>query len=232
MPQVVVVTGSTGQIGQATCQRLGQSGWHVVGVDIHGAPAGGNWPHYVCDLSDLDAMGDALAAIERDQGLIRALFNNAGIYHSGTDYFDLSPALFDQTMAINVRVPFFASQWVAKRLIDAGKGGAIVTTASLAGQAGSTVIDYGASKAAVINLTRSLGKRLGPHGIRVNAVAPGLIETAMGQRVAPDARQRMATQSALRRTGQPDEIASVVDFLLSDAASFVTCATIDVNGGL
>jgi NAD(P)-dependent dehydrogenase (short-subunit alcohol dehydrogenase family) len=231
MPKVVVVTGSNGRIGQATCQLLGQSGWQVVGVDI-GASAAGNWPHYACDLADLDRMAETLATIERNHGLIRALFNNAAIYHSGTDYFDLSPAMYDQTMAINVRVPFFATQWVAKRLIEAGEGGAIVSTASLAGQAGSSVIDYGASKAAVINLTRSLGKKLGPHGIRVNAVAPGLIDTAMGRRVAPEARARMETQAALQRVGQPEEIASVVDFLLSDAASFVTCTTVDVNGGL
>jgi NAD(P)-dependent dehydrogenase (short-subunit alcohol dehydrogenase family) len=231
MPHVVVVTGSNGRIGQATCQRLGQSGWQVVGIDI-GAESAGNWPHYPCDLANLDRMDETLGAIERDHGLIRALFNNAGIYHSGTDYFDLSADMFDQTMAINVRVPFFASQWVAKRLIEASEGGAIVTTASVSGQAGSTVIDYGASKAAVINMTRSLGKRLGPHGIRVNAVAPGLIDTAMGQRVAPETRERMQTQAALRRVGQPEEIASVVDFLLSDAASYVTCTTVDVNGGL
>jgi len=203
----------------------------VVGIDI-GPASTGNWPHYACDLGDLDRMAETLGAIEREHGLIRALFNNAAIYHSGTDYFDLPPDMFDQTMAINVRVPFFATQWVAQRLIQAGEGGAVVMTASVSGQAGSAVIDYGASKAAVINLTRSLGKRLGPHGIRVNAVAPGLIDTAMGQRVAPETRERMAVQAALRRVGQPEEIASVVDFLFSDAASFVTCTTVDVNGGL
>ena len=231
MPKIVVVTGSNGRIGQAACQLLARSGWQVVGVDI-GAETAGNWPHYACDLADLDRMAETLGAIEREHGLIRGLFNNAGIYHSGTDYFDVSAQMYDQTMAINVRVPFFATQWVAKRLIDAGEGGAVVNTASLAGQAGSTVIDYGASKAAVINLTRSLGKKLGSHGIRVNAVAPGLIDTAMGRRVAPAARERMETQSALGRVGQPEEIASVVDFLLSDAASFITCTTVDVNGGL
>jgi 3-oxoacyl-[acyl-carrier protein] reductase len=129
-----------------------------------------------------------------------------------------------------VRVPFFAAQWVAKRLIAAGKGGSIVTTASVAGQNGSTVVEYGASKAAVINMTRSLGRRLGKHGIRVNAVAPGLIKTAMGDRV-PEISKARALNSALQRVGEPDEIASVVDFLVSDAASFVTCSTIDVNGG-
>jgi 3-oxoacyl-[acyl-carrier protein] reductase len=231
MAKLAVVTGSNGLIGQATCLRLAQSGWLVAGID-RGIEASGNWPHYACNLADLDQMAATLGAIERDHGLIRGLFNNAGIYHAGSDYFDQTPEMFDQTMAINVRVPFFATQWVAKRLIEAGEGGAIVTTASLAGQAGSTVIDYGASKAAVINLTRSLGKKLGPHGIRVNAVAPGLIQTAMGQRVGAASRERMLTQAALGRIGQPAEIASVVDFLLSDAASFVTCATIDVNGGL
>jgi 3-oxoacyl-[acyl-carrier protein] reductase len=100
----------------------------------------------------------------------------------------------------------------------------------MAGRNGSTVVEYGASKAAVINLTQSLGKRLGQHGIRVNAIAPGLINTAMGARVPEVAKQR-ATHSALGRVGEPEEIAAVVDFLVSDAASFITCATIDVNGG-
>jgi NAD(P)-dependent dehydrogenase (short-subunit alcohol dehydrogenase family) len=231
MPKVVVVTGSNGRIGQATCHRLAHSGWTVVGIDTRSSGTG-NWPHYTCDLADLGRMASTLAEIERDHGLIRGLFNNAGVYHSGTDYFDTSPQMYDETMAVNVKVPFFMTQLIAKRLIEEKEGGAIVTTASLAGQAGSTVIDYGASKAAVINLTRSLGKKLGPHGIRVNAVAPGLIDTAMGSRVAPDSRERMLTQAALRRIGQPEEIASVVDFLLSDAASFVTCTTVDVNGGL
>ena len=100
----------------------------------------------------------------------------------------------------------------------------------MAGVNGSTVIEYGASKAAVINMTKSLGRRLGKHGIRVNAIAPGLINTAMGARVPAVSRER-ALNSALGRTGEPEEIASVVDFLASDAASFVTCTTIEVNGG-
>ncbi len=113
----------------------------------------------------------------------------------------------------------------------AGETGAIVSTASIAGQRGSAVPEYGASKAAIINLTRSLGTRLGRHGIRVNAIAPGLINTAMGARV-PQAAKDAAKASALGRSGEPEEIASVVDFLVSDAASFITCTTIDVNGGL
>ena len=118
----------------------------------------------------------------------------------------MPPDQFDDTMSVNVRVPYFASQWVAKRLIAAGQTGAIVSTASSAGQRGSTVVEYGASKAAVINLTKSLGTRLGRHGIRVNAIAPGLINTAMGARM-PQAAKERAKSSALGRAGEPEEIA-------------------------
>ena len=229
MAKVAVITGSNGLIGQATCRRLAQSGpscrrhrcWRGLRGQLAALSMRPDRPR---------AHGGDAAAIERDHGLIRVLFNNAGIYHPEKDYLDVPPDQFDGTMSVNVRVPFFASQLVAKRLIAAGQPGAIVNTASSAGQRGSTVVEYGASKAAVINLTKSLGTRLGRHGIRVNAIAPGLINTAMGARTPQIAKER-ARSSALGRAGEPDEIAAVVDFLVSDAASFITCATIDVNGG-
>ncbi|MBS0639215.1 MAG: SDR family NAD(P)-dependent oxidoreductase [Acetobacteraceae bacterium] len=227
--QVAVITGSNGLIGQATCRKLTQSGFLAVGIDI-GAESKGNWPYYQCDLTDLTRMGETLGQIEREHGLIRVLYNNAGVFHPEKDWLDVEPEQFDDTMSANVRVPYFASQWVARRLIAAGQGGSIVTTASMAGVNGSTVVEYGASKAAVINMTKSLGRRLGKYNIRVNAIAPGLIQTAMGARV-PEVSKQRALNSALARAGQPEEIASVVDFLVSDAASFVTCTTIEVNGG-
>jgi len=229
MPSVAVITGSNGLIGQATCRKLAQSGFLAVGIDI-GAESKGNWPYYQCNLTDLDRMAETLAAIERDHGLVRVLYNNAGVFHPEKDWLDVLPEQFDDTMSANVRVPYFAAQWVARRLIAEGQGGSIITTASMAGVNGSTVVEYGASKAAVINMTKSLGRRLGKHGIRVNAIAPGLIQTAMGARV-PEVSKQRALASALGRVGQPEEIASVVDFLASDAASFVTCTTIEVNGG-
>jgi 3-oxoacyl-[acyl-carrier protein] reductase len=227
--QVAVITGSNGLIGQATCRKLMQSGFLAVGIDA-GAEGKGNWPYFQCDLTDLDRMGETLGAIEQDHGLIRVLYNNAGVFHPEADWLDVAPDQYDATMSVNVRVPYFASQWVARRLIAAGQTGSIVTTASTAGLMGSTVVEYGASKAAVINMTRSLGRRLGKHGIRVNAVAPGLINTAMGARVPEIAKQR-ALSSALGRAGEPEEIAAVVDFLVSDAASFMTCTTVEVSGG-
>ena len=205
MPKVAVITGSNGLIGQATCRRLAQSGHLAIGIDV-GAEGAGNWPHYQCDLTDLARMEATLTAIERDHGLIRVLFNNAGIYYPEKDYLDVPPDQFDATMAVNVRVPYFASQWMAKRLIVAGQPGAIVSTASSAGQRGSTVVEYGASKAAVINLTKSLGARLGRHGIRVNAIAPGLINTAMGARTPQVAKERASparSVAPVNRTKSP-----------------------------
>ena len=205
-----------------------QSGLSVVGIDI-GTDSAGNWPYYQCDLTNLDRMAETLGAIEKDHGLIRFLYNNAGVFHPENDFLDVPAEQYDATMAANVRVPFFASQFVAKRLIAEGQSGAIVTTASMAGVNGSTAVEYGASKAAVIDMTKSLGRRLGKHDIRVNAIAPGLIKTAMGARVPEISKQR-ALESALGRAGSR-RIAAVVDFLVSDAASFVTCTTIEVNGG-
>jgi NAD(P)-dependent dehydrogenase (short-subunit alcohol dehydrogenase family) len=227
--QVAVITGSNGKIGEATCRKLTQSGFLTVGIDI-GAEGKGNWPYYQCNLTDLNRMGETLARIEKEHGLIRVLYNNAGVFHPETDWLEVPPEQYDDTMSANVRVPYFASQWVARRLVAEGQGGCIVTTASMAGVNGSAVVEYGASKAAVINMTKSLGRRLGKHNIRVNAIAPGLIKTAMGARV-PTVSQQRALNSALGRAGEPEEIASVVDFLVSDAASFVTCTTIEVNGG-
>lgn len=230
MAKVAVITGSNGRIGAATCRRLAQDGYRAVGIDI-GAESVGNWPYYACDMTDLARMAETLARIEAEQGLIQVLFNNAGIYRASDSFLDVPPTQFDDVLSVNLKVPYFAAQWVAKRLIAEGQGGSIVTTASLAGQAGSTSVEYGASKAAVINMTKSIGRQLGKHGIRVNAIAPGLIDTAMGDQVPAGAR-RKALGGALGRIGQPEEIASVVAFLASDDASFITCTTIDVNGGV
>ncbi|MBC7634107.1 MAG: SDR family oxidoreductase [Acetobacteraceae bacterium] len=230
MAKVAVVTGANGRIGEATCQRLAQSGYTVVGID-RGPTGIGNWAYYPCDLIDIDALRETLARIEADHGLIRVLHNNAGIYHTGGNFLEHTPELFDITMDVNIRAPYFAAQFVAKRLIAAGESGAIVNTASMAGVLGSMQIDYAASKAAVINMTKSLARSLGRYNIRVNAIAPGLIETAMGAQAHPGVRKSVEASSSLRRIGQPEEIASVVNFLVSDDASYITGTTLDVSGG-
>ena len=132
MPNVAVITGSNGLIGQATCRKLTQSGFLTVGVDI-GADSKGNWPYHQCDLNDLASLDQTFSAIAKDHGLIRVLYNNAGVFHPEKDWLDVPAEQFDATMSANVKVPFFAAQWVAKRLIAAGQPGSIITTASMAG---------------------------------------------------------------------------------------------------
>jgi 3-oxoacyl-[acyl-carrier protein] reductase len=114
MAKVAVITGSNGLIGQATCRRLAESGYIAAGIDV-GVESAGHWPHYQCDLRDLARMETTLDAIERDHGLVRVLINNAGVLHPEKDWLDKPPEQFDETISVNLRAPFFASQWVAKR---------------------------------------------------------------------------------------------------------------------
>jgi 3-oxoacyl-[acyl-carrier protein] reductase len=137
-------------------------------------------------------------------------------------------------MAINLRGTLVCSQAALAAMIADGRGGAIVNLASLAGQVGGVVAgaDYAASKAGVVALTKSLAKAAARYGVRVNAVNPGVIDTAMPAQFPPAARARMIEDTPLKRMGRPDEVASAIAFLASDDASFITGTTLDINGGL
>ncbi|MGF7135256.1 NAD(P)-dependent dehydrogenase (short-subunit alcohol dehydrogenase family) [Paraburkholderia sp. EB58] len=228
--KVAVVTGSNGLTGQAICSNLTERGYTVVGLDVGDAGKGG-YAYRKCDVTDHEQIKASIEAIDAEYGTIRVLVNNAGVWH-GKTFFDIAPSDYDFTYGVNARAPFFLSQEVAKRLIKAGGGGVIVNLASIVATNGSGVTDYGGSKAAVVNLTKSLAKPLGPHGIRVAAVSPGTINTAMGEKVPKEIRDRLIAGSALQRAAEPEEIASAVGFLVSDDARYVTGATLDVNGGL
>ena len=197
--KVAFITGAGMGMGREASVLFAEEGARVVVADIDGKAAaetvamiekaGGQGLAVTGDVAlEADVKRMVEEAVRRF-GALHVLYNNAGVFYPEQDWLEVEPAQFDQTMSVNVRVPYFASQWVAKRLIAAGQAGSIVTTASIAGINGSTVVEYGASKAAVANMTKSLGRRLGKHNIRVNAVAPGLIKTAMGDRV-PSARFR------------------------------------------
>jgi 3-oxoacyl-[acyl-carrier protein] reductase len=227
---VAIVTGSNGKTGQAILSALSEAGYKVVGLDVGDEGLGG-YPYRRCNVTRHDDIVAAVAAVEEEFGTIRVLVNNAGVWH-GKTFFDIRPEDYDLTYNVNTRGPFFLSQEVAKRLIAAGGGGVIVNLASIVAGAGSGVTDYGGSKAAIVNFTKSIAKPLGAHGIRVVGVSPGTINTAMGEAVPAEIRNKLIASSALQRAAEPEEIASVIAWMVSPGAGYVTGATLDVNGGL
>jgi 3-oxoacyl-[acyl-carrier protein] reductase len=225
-----LVTGTGGELGAAIAERLQHDGYNVIGLDLR-APAGiVKYRHYTCDLSDVAAIGSTLAQIQRDVGPIQLLVNNAA-YYNPISFWELTPEQIQRTMAVNVTAVLYACQQVAAQMRAAG-GGVIVNMASIAGRNGSSQVDYGASKAGVINLTVTLGRVLAEYNIRVNAIAPALIDAGMGKVLPAAVKEKYLQTTPLKRAAKPSEIASVVAFLASEEASYITGTTIDVNGGL
>lgn len=227
-PRVAVVTGGFGGIGGATRAELTLQGFKAISIDVQ--TRADDPCQYACDIADFDALDDVLSRIAAEHGLIEVLVNNAAVCHF-KPMMDITPSMWDRSYSVNVRAMFFASQHVARRLIEAGKPGSIVNVASAAGRAGSPYVDYGSSKAAVIGMTKSMGKALAADGIRVNAVAPGQVITDMHRNLDPERQKFNFQLIPMKRSGQPEELARVIAFLAGDGASFMTSAIVDVNGG-
>lgn len=226
---VAIVTGANGRIGQETVKALTTDGFIVVGVDIAEAPFV-QGPYQKVDLANVELFPALIERISTSYGPIRALVNNAGIWQ-GTHYDRITPESFDQTFAINTRAPFFLTQSYAAYIEAIGGGGAVVNTSSLAAKSPSLVVDYSASKAALSCLTKGLARPLGKLGIRINAVAPIFIKSAMTDRVTPERMREMEDNAVLGRAGEAAEVAAVIAFLLSDKASYMTGTTVEVDGG-
>jgi 3-oxoacyl-[acyl-carrier protein] reductase len=180
----------------------------------------------VCDAAGID---EAFAVATAELGAPAALINNAGIYPDNT-LLDMPEAVWDAVIDTNLKGTFLCAQRFARARIAAGGGGAIVNLASTAAfSARVGAGHYSASKAGVSALTRAMAQEWGPHGIRVNAVAPGLIE--VGDRVSPEYKRNFLPMIPLGRTGEPRHVATAVVFLISDAAAFITGTVLPVDGG-
>jgi len=236
--RTAIVTGAGQGIGLAIAEALLAAGAHVVAVDREpdGITALATRPGVTAvqgDVTDADLPDqlDAALAAERRQPDI--LINNAGVAR-GAHALETSDADFTRYFDINVLGLFRLSRWAVGRMMRNG-GGAIVNTASIFGQIGAqSSCGYSASKAAVIGLTRQMANDFGPNGIRVNAVAPGLIETPLtAERIRTEAwrRHQMIDGAPLRRVGTPEDVARAVRFLASDEASFITGQILAVDGG-
>ena len=230
MSGVALVTGSSGGLGNAICERLKSDGQRVVGIDLE--PSEARLDHFVrCDLGDCEQIDAAFAEVESGLGTMTVLVNNAGFYNP-VPFLELTMEQLQTALEINVKAVFCTCQRMARKLISEKRNGAIVNIASISGQIGSSSTDYGATKAAVINMTHSISKDLAIHGIRVNAVAPGVIDAGMGRRMAAGNMDKMMAITPMKRLARADEVAAVVSFLASDAASYVTGSTYNVNGGI
>ena len=250
--QVAIVTGGGRGIGRATALELARLGADVVVAELDMAGAErtaaavremGRGARAVS--ADVTSRADLRAMAERtraDFGRIDILVNNAGIYRAAST-LDVTEEHWDAVMDINARAVFFASQAVLPTMI-AQKRGAIVSLASMAGKIGSrTNLPYNASKAAVISITKSLALAHAADGIRANCVCPGFVETDMWTAVARDqgallglspeefTRQRVA-QVPLGRMERPEDVASVIGFLASPRAGYMTGQALSVDGGL
>jgi 3-oxoacyl-[acyl-carrier protein] reductase len=184
----------------------------------------------VGDVSHMADMERCFGQLMACFGQLDILVNNAGINQRGR-IDTVTEDSWNQTLDTNLKGAFICSK-LASAIMMKQRHGWIVSVSSIMGRWGATSPAYGASKAGVIGLTKSLARGLAPYGIYVNAVAPGMIETEPTSKLPAERRQQMIEMTPLGRPGQPEEVAKVVAFLASPDASYITGATIDVNGGM
>jgi len=237
MTKVAVVTGAARGIGLATAQLLAERGYDIALVDIDAATlsrAAQSLPRALaieCDVADPAQVKSAVDKVQARFGRIDALVNNAGI----AVFKPLLQTTFEEwsrVLDVNLSGPFLCAQACAPLMLANG-GGSIVNITSISGLRASTLrVAYGTSKAALDHLTKQQAAELGPLGIRVNAVAPGPVDTAMAKQVhTADIRADYHDAIPLNRYGSEREIAEAVLFLCSDAASYVNGQTLAVDGG-
>lgn len=238
---VAVVTGAARSIGRAISETLHGQGYAVALCDIDDKeaaavaasldPAGTSAKAYRLDVSNAAEVTAVMDAVAGELGVPSVLVNNAGVYPDH-GLLDMPEAAWDRVLDVNLKGPFLCSQAFGRKRVAAGGGGAIVNIASTAGfSARVGAAHYSASKAGVVMLTKSMAQELGPHGIRVNAVAPGFIEVRDDQ-VSPSYKQQMIGLIPLGKPGKASNIANTAAFLASDAAEFITGECVVVDGGL
>lgn len=240
-----IVTGGAMGLGLAITDALAARGTKVAMFDIAAEPVrmqvarlsenGASVKGYVLDVSDRAQVESAVAQVRAELGPVLILVNNAGVEQFGK-FAEITDAQWDRVMAVNLRGPFICTQAVLPDMLDAGWG-RIVNISSSSAQGGQArMAAYVSSKAGVIGLTKSLALELGPKGITVNTIPPGMVVTPMLEKAIAEGRftaslEHFASITPVRRAGRPEDIANAAVFLCQDESSYITGQVIGVNGG-
>ncbi|WP_250517243.1 3-oxoacyl-[acyl-carrier-protein] reductase [Caballeronia sp. INDeC2] len=239
--KVALVTGAGQGIGAATARKFAQEGAAVVVCDVNESSlkevteacrkAGGETAGYCIDMTDPRGVDELVASVIKRFGRIDVLVNNAGITRDAR-LQKMTLDQFDAVIDVNLRAVFHASQAVVEGMVARGSG-VILNASSVVGIYGNFgQTNYAASKFGVIGFTKTWSRELGPKGVRVNAVAPGFIDTSILSTIPEDVLRKMREQVPLGRLGAPEEVANVYAFLASDEASYINGAVIEVSGGM
>lgn len=239
--KVVLVTGASSGIGRASAELFGSCGASVAlsylknkaGAD-EAVEAIGNARAFQADVTTNEAVAKLVSEVEAAYGAIDILVNNAGSLVERLGTLDLSEARWNEVMQLNATSAFFAAKAAIPGMLEKG-GGSIINVTSIAARNGGAFgsIHYSAAKAAMLTMTKGLAKEFAPKGIRVNAVSPGVIDTPYHETfTARDVWANMANVIPMGRVGRSEEVASVIAFLASDAASYLCGETIEINGGM
>ena len=237
MPRIALITGASRGIGAAVARRLHADGYTVVINYVNSTGAAQALARALdglalqADVADPDQVNAMVAAVLECFGRLDALICNAGVAWQGLTQ-DMDDLSYRKVMSTDLDGAFYCCRAALPTMI-AQKSGRIVLISSMWGQTGGACeAAYSAAKAGVIGLARALAKEVGPSGITVNVVSPGVIETDMNAHLSPGDLRSLADETPLGRMGRPGEVAAAVSFLCSDDAGFITGADLPVNGGL